>query len=352
MSCSPRDERPAQQGAPSRSSAASAARAARATSAKLQALRGAIAALSLSAMVGGASSSCGGGDGDGTGVGGALVGAGGASGSGGAGAGEMPERDWAAEADRLLSGPDWYRHAVFYEVMVRSFQDSNGDGKGDLQGLIARLDDLKSLGVDAIWLMPIMPSPFKDSGYDVADYAGIDPDYGTLADFEQLVAEAHARKMRVMIDLVLNHTSDQHPWFQASRAGKQGPKADWYVWSDAPNPPDNPCTTQQAIFGSSAWQYDEGRGQYYFHRFYAAQPDLNYRNPEVAQAQLDMMKLWLDRGVDGFRCDVIALLFESAMGCDMIDETRGYIEKMRALLDQHPGAVMVAESTDFNDASK
>jgi alpha-glucosidase len=261
------------------------------------------------------------------------------------------EKDWKAEADRLLEGADWYRHAVFYEVFVRSFKDSNNDGIGDLQGLISKLDYLKELGIDAIWLMPIMPSPFKDSGYDTSDYQGINPDYGTMADFDALLAEAHKRKMRVMIDLVLNHTSDQHPWFEESRASKTGPKADWYVWSDAPDPPDNPCKPQQAIFGSSPWTLDPTRGQYYFHRFYPSQPDLNYRNPEVVDATLSMMNFWLDKGVDGFRCDVIALLYESAQGCDFIDETKEYVRKMRGVLDKHPGTVMVAESTDFADAS-
>jgi alpha-glucosidase len=259
--------------------------------------------------------------------------------------------DRAAEARRLLSGPDWYRHAVFYEVYVRSFQDSNGDGIGDLKGLTSRLDDLKSLGVDALWLMPIMPSPFHDSGYDIADYRGINPDYGTLADFDELLAEAKKRDMRVMIDLVLNHTSDQHAWFQDSRSSKTSEHADWYVWSDTPSRPDIPCGTKNASFGDSAWQLDEPRHQYYFHRFYAQQPDLNYRNPAVVAETLDTAKFWLEHGVDGFRCDVIALLFESEKGCDMIDETRDYIRKLRALVDSYPNRALVAESTDFNDAS-
>jgi alpha-glucosidase len=259
--------------------------------------------------------------------------------------------DRAAEARRLLSGPDWYRHAVFYEVYVRSFQDSNGDGIGDLKGLTSRLDELKSLGVDALWLMPIMPTPFRDSGYDIADYRGINPDYGTLADFDELLAEAKKRDMRVMIDLVLNHTSDQHPWFTDSRSSKTSEHADWYVWSDTPSPPDNPCHTQNPSFGDSAWELDPTRQQYYFHRFYAAQPDLNYRNPAVVKETLDVARFWLDRGVDGFRCDVIALLFESDKGCDMIDETKDYIRQLRAVVDSYPNRALVAESTDFNDAS-
>lgn len=266
-----------------------------------------------------------------------------------ASAGQTVDRE--AEAQRLLSGSDWYRHAVFYEVYVRSFQDSNGDGIGDFRGLTSRLDYLKGLGVDALWLMPIMPTPFKDSGYDIADYQGINPDYGTMADFEEFLAEAKKRKIRVVIDLVLNHTSDQHAWFQESRSSKDNPKADWYVWSDTPNPPDNSCTLQQPIFGDSPWQLDPTRNQYFFHRFYAEQPDLNYRNPEVVQATLDVAKFWLDKGVDGFRCDVIALLYESKDGCDLLPETKEYIRKLRTVVDGYPGAVLVAESTDFQDAN-
>ncbi len=262
-----------------------------------------------------------------------------------------PAVDREAEARRLLSGPDWYRHAVFYELYVRSFQDSDGDGIGDFRGATSRLDYLKSLGVDALWLMPIMPTPFKDSGYDIADYRGINPDYGTLADFDEFLAEARKRGIRVVIDLVLNHTSDQHAWFQESRSSKDNPKADWYVWSDAPDPPDNPCGLQQPIFGTTPWAFDATRNQYYFHRFYAEQPDLNYRNPEVVKATLDVARFWLDRGVDGFRCDVIALLHESKDGCDLLPETKDYIRDLRKIVDGYPGAVLVAESTDFDDAS-
>ncbi|RYE88888.1 MAG: hypothetical protein EOO75_12775, partial [Myxococcales bacterium] len=262
-----------------------------------------------------------------------------------------PVIDRDEEAKKLLAGPDWYRHAVFYEVYVRSFQDSNGDGIGDLPGLTSRLDYLQGLGVNALWLMPIMPTPFADSGYDVSDYNGINPDYGTLADFDNLLAEAHRRGMRVIMDLVLNHTSDQHAWFQESRSSRDNPKADWFVWSDTPSPPDNPCKTQNPTFGSSAWELDATRNQYYFHRFYSGQPDLNYREPAVVDATLDVARFWLDHGADGFRCDVIALLHESAQGCDMLPETRDYIRKLRGIVDQRPGAVLVAESTNFTDSS-
>jgi glycosidase len=199
--------------------------------------------------------------------------------------------------------------------------------------------------------MPIMPTPFKDSGYDVADYVAINPDHGTMADFENFLAEAKKRNIRVIIDLVLNHTSDQHPWFQESRSSKDNPRADWYVWSDTPAPPDNPCTLQQPIFGTSPWELDKTRNQYYFHRFYAEQPDLNYRNPEVVKATLDVARFWLDKGVDGFRCDVVALLHESASGCNMLPETKDYIRQLRKVVDGYPGAVLVAESTNFEDAS-
>ena len=257
-----------------------------------------------------------------------------------------PEKDRAAEAARLLSGPDWYRHAIFYEVYVRSFQDSGTDGIGDLPGLTSRLGDLAALGVDALWLMPVMPSPFADSGYDVSDYQGIDPAYGTLADLDALLAAAHARGIRVFMDFVANHTSVAHPWFQESRQDRTNPRADWYVWSDAPGRPDVPCGNVPT-FGTSAWTLDPVRGQYYFHRFYPAQPDLNYWNPDVAQATLDVARFWLDRGVDGLRCDAIGLLYESAAGCDMIPETVAYIQRLRQLLDAYPDRAMVAEPTGF-----
>lgn len=258
-----------------------------------------------------------------------------------------PER--AAAAERLLAGPDWYRHAVFYEVNVRSFQDSDGDGIGDLRGLTSRLDYLKDLGVDAVWLMPIYPTGFKDSGYDIADYRAINPEYGDMAAFDDLVAQAHARKMRVFMDLVLNHTSDQHAWFQESRSNKTNPKAGWYVWSDAPARADiGGCISgQPAVFGPS-WTLDAARGQYFFHRYYPEQPDLDYRNPEVVAATLDVARFWLrDKGVDGYRCDVIGQLYESPEGCNLIPETVAYIKQLRAAIDETPGKAMVAEASDF-----
>lgn len=256
-----------------------------------------------------------------------------------------PSAEQQASAAKLLTGPDWYRHAVFYEVYVRSFTDTNGDGIGDFDGLTSRLDYLKDLGIDAIWLMPMMPTPFKDSGYDIADYRAINPEYGTMASFDAFLAAAHQRKIRVMVDLVLNHTASTHPWFQDSRTSKTATKADWYVWSDTPSRADVGCGTYGPQFGTEAWTFEPARNQYYFHRFYPEQPDLNYRNPEVVAETLDTTKFWLDKGVDGFRCDVIGLLFESATGCEMIPETIDYIKKLRALLDQYPDRAMVAEAS-------
>ena len=255
-----------------------------------------------------------------------------------------PTPEQQASADQLLTGPDWYRHAIFYEVNVRSFTDSNGDGIGDLAGLTSRLDYLKDLGIDAIWLMPIMPTPFFDSGYDIADYRTINPDYGDMAAFDALLAAAHQRKMRVMMDLVLNHTSSEHAWFKDSSSSATGTYADWYVWSDTPSRADIGCGTYSPQFGDSAWTFVPARNQYYFHRFYPQQPDLNYRNPAVVAETLDTVKFWLTKGVDGFRCDVIGLLFESATGCDMIPETVDYIKQLRAVLDKFPDRAMVAET--------
>lgn len=262
-----------------------------------------------------------------------------------------PSAERAAAAERLLTGPDWYRHAVFYEVNVRSFQDSDGDGIGDLPGLTSRLDYLRDLGIDALWLMPIFPTAFKDSGYDIADYRTIDPAYGGSAAFDALIAAAHARKMRVFMDLVLNHTSDKHAWFEESRSSKTNPKADWYLWSDTPSRADlGTCGPDIPRFGTG-WSKDEARGQYFFHRYYAEQPDLNYRNPEVVKETLEIARFWLDRGTDGFRCDVIGKLFESAAGCDLIPETVDYIQKLRAVMNEKSDRVMVAEPSQLDDSA-
>jgi len=202
------------------------------------------------------------------------------------------------------SDANWWRGAVIYQVYPRSFQDSNGDGVGDLAGVTARLDHIASLGVDAVWVSPFFTSPMKDFGYDVSNYRGIDPIFGTMADFDRLVARAHELGLRVMIDLVLSHTSDQHPWFAESRLNRDNARANWYVWSD-PRADGTPPNNWLSIFGGSAWQWDGRREQYYLHNFLAAQPDLNFHEPQVQEALLDVARFWLERGVDGFRLDTI-----------------------------------------------
>ena len=213
----------------------------------------------------------------------------------------------AAEA-KPASDP-WWKGAVVYEIYPRSFQDTNGDGVGDLNGITARLDYIKSLGVDAIWLTPIYPSPQVDFGYDISDYTAIDPQYGTMADFDHLVAEAKKRGIRVIMDLVLNHTSDKHPWFVESQSSRDNPKRDWYVWRDGKGP-GQPPNNWQAVFGHSGWQYDAKTGQWYWHKFYIQQPDLNWHNPNVAEAMYDVERFWIAHGVAGFRLDAITTLFE------------------------------------------
>ncbi|MET0314746.1 MAG: alpha-amylase family glycosyl hydrolase, partial [Hansschlegelia sp.] len=205
----------------------------------------------------------------------------------------------------------WWRRGVVYQVYPRSFQDTNGDGIGDLEGVRRRLDHLVSLGVDALWLSPIFPSPMADFGYDVSDYCGIDPIFGTIEDFGRLLAEAHARRLKVILDFVPNHSSDAHPWFAESRRGREDPKRDWYIWRD-PAPDGGPPNNWVSNFGGSAWSYDEASGQYYHHAFLREQPDLNWRNPELRAAMAEALRFWLDRGVDGFRVDVIWHLVKDA----------------------------------------
>ncbi|MEZ5883820.1 MAG: alpha-amylase family glycosyl hydrolase [Paracoccaceae bacterium] len=206
--------------------------------------------------------------------------------------------------NQMKKDPDWWRGAVIYQIYPRSYQDSNGDGVGDLPGIVRRLPHIASLGVDAIWISPFFTSPMKDFGYDVSDYRDVDPLFGSLADFDRLIAAAHALGLKVMIDLVLSHSSDQHPWFRESRANRDNPRADWYVWAD-PKPDGTPPNNWLSIFGGPAWQWDARREQYYLHNFLATQPDLNFHCPDVQAALLDIARFWLARGVDGFRLDTI-----------------------------------------------
>ncbi|SEJ44933.1 alpha-amylase family glycosyl hydrolase [Paraburkholderia diazotrophica] len=205
----------------------------------------------------------------------------------------------------------WWQRGVIYQIYPRSFQDSNGDGIGDLRGIDARLDYLVSLGVDAVWISPIYPSPMADFGYDVADYCNIDPMFGTLTDFKQLVDHAHRLGLKVLLDFVPNHSSDRHPWFEESRSSRDNPKRDWYLWRD-PAPDGGPPNNWLSRMGGSAWEWDEHTRQYYYHAFLREQPDLNWRNQQVRRAMNDVLRFWLDRGVDGFRVDVLWLLIKDA----------------------------------------
>lgn len=213
-----------------------------------------------------------------------------------------------SKIQQLTANPDWWRGAVIYQIYPRSFQDSNGDGIGDLGGIVQRLDHIAALGAEAVWISPFFTSPMKDFGYDVSDYCDVDPMFGTLADFDAVIAKAHALGIKVIIDLVLSHTSDRHPWFQASKAARTGPKSDWYVWADA-KPDGTAPNNWLSIFGGSAWEWNAAREQYYLHNFLTSQPDLNFHCPAVQDAVLDAARFWLERGVDGFRLDTINFYF-------------------------------------------
>ena len=248
----------------------------------------------------------------------------------------------------MQNNPHWYKDAVFYELSVRAFKDSDGDGNGDLRGLTEKLDYLQNLGVDCIWIMPIYPSPLKDDGYDIADYYNIAKTFGTLDDFKVLIKEAHNREIRVITDLVLNHTSDQHPWFQASRSDRNSPYRDYYVWSDD----DQKYKDARIIFidtEPSNWTWDEKTEQYYWHRFYASQPDLNYDNPKVQEEMLNIARFWLDLGIDGFRADAVPYLFErEGTNCENLPETHAYLKKLRAFMDQnYPGRILLCEANQW-----
>ena len=269
---------------------------------------------------------------------------------------------------------DWWRGATIYQIYPRSFQDDSGDGIGDLPGIIRRLDHVASLGVDAIWLSPIFPSPMLDMGYDVSDYCGIDPSFGTLEDFDQLVAKAHDLGLKVVIDQVLSHTSDRHAWFQESRASRDNARADWYVWAD-PLPDGSPPNNWLSVFGGSAWQWEARRRQYYLHNFLVEQPDLNFHNPQVQEAVLDVMRFWLQRGVDGFRLDTVNFYthdpelrsnpparetWTNLPPVNPFDMQRhvqsrnrpdnlAFVERMRALTDQFDDRMMVGEVGERGD---
>ncbi|HEU5404395.1 MAG TPA: alpha-glucosidase [Terriglobales bacterium] len=265
------------------------------------------------------------------------------------------------------AGP-WWKHAVVYEIYPRSFQDTNGDGMGDLNGITSRLDYLKNLGVNAIWITPFYPSPQVDYGYDISNYTAIDPDYGTMADFDRLVREAKKRNIHVILDFVINHTSDQNAWFKESRSSRDNPKRDWYIWRDGKNggPPNN----WLSWFGGSAWTLDKKTNQYFYHYFYSQQPDLNWRNPQVKKAMFDVVRFWLDRGVSGFRIDAVSRLYEdpnlhedpilpghNAYGdpniehkyTDNLPEVHDTLRKLRALVDKYPGnPVLISEADEPN----
>jgi len=263
----------------------------------------------------------------------------------------------------------WWKHAVFYEIYPRSFQDSNGDGVGDINGITSRLDYLRDLGIGAIWITPMYPSPLVDFGYDVADYTALDPLYGTMADFDRMMAEAKKRNIRVIMDMVPNHTSEQHAWFKESRSSRTNPKRDWYIWRDGKGP-GQPPNNWQSWFGHSAWQFDSTTGQYYYHHFYVEQPDLNWRNPEVRKAMYDAMRFWLDKGVAGFRLDAVSRLYEdpnlhddpilpgkNAYGdpnirhkyTDNLPEIHDVLREMRKVVDAYPGnPVLISEADEPN----
>ena len=247
----------------------------------------------------------------------------------------------------------WYRDAAFYEVPVRSFFDSNKDGIGDFRGLTMKLDYIKSIGMDCVWLLPFYKSPLKDDGYDISDYYSVLPEYGTVEDFEKFVEEAHNRGIKVIADLVINHVSDQHKWFTEARSGKNSAKRDWFVWSDTPDK----FREARIIFvdtETSNWAWDQVSGQYYFHRFYSHQPDLNYDNPEVREEMKNVIRFWLDKGLDGFRCDAVPYLFKrEGTNCENLPETHRYFKEIRAMIDrEYPGCILLAEANQWPKSAK
>jgi len=252
------------------------------------------------------------------------------------------------KSSNVVPDDRWYQNAVFYELSVRGFYDGNDDGFGDFKGLVEKLDYLEWLGVDCLWLLPFYKSPLRDGGYDVSDFYSILPEYGDIGDVAVFLEEAHHRGIRVIADLVVNHTSDQHPWFQESRQDRTNPKADWYVWGDDPNR----WSEARIIFldtEPSNWTWDPQREQYYWHRFFAHQPDLNYDNPEVQEAVLDAMRFWLDLGLDGFRLDAVPYLYErDGTNGENLPETHEYLKRLRKEVDSsYPGTVLLAEANQW-----
>jgi maltose alpha-D-glucosyltransferase/alpha-amylase len=244
--------------------------------------------------------------------------------------------------------PLWYKKAVIYELHIRAFYDSNADGHGDIPGLIEKLPYLQDLGVTCLWILPHYPSPLRDDGYDIADFYGVHPEYGTLADFQRMVDEAHKRDIRIISELVVNHTSDQHAWFQESRRDPNGPKRDFYVWSDT----DEKYKGTRIIFldtERSNWTWDPVAKAYFWHRFFSHQPDLNYDNPEVQEAMLDVMRFWLNMGVDGFRCDAVPYLFErEGTNCENLPETHAFLKRLRKAIDsEYPDKMLLAEANQW-----
>jgi len=248
----------------------------------------------------------------------------------------------------LKSDEPWYKHAIIYQVHVRTFYDSNGDGIGDFPGLDEKLDYLSDLGINTIWLMPFFPSPLRDDGYDISDYYSVHASYGTLEDFKKFLVSAHERQIRVIIEMVLNHTSDQHPWFQQSRSSQENPRRDWYVWSNT----DTGYAEARIIFLDSEmsnWAWDPVSKSYYWHRFFSHQPDLNYDNPAVREEMWNVMKFWLELGVDGFRLDAVPYLVErEGTNCENLPETHAILKELRHKLDeQFPGKMLLAEANQW-----
>jgi maltose alpha-D-glucosyltransferase/alpha-amylase len=251
-------------------------------------------------------------------------------------------------AQQAPSNPEWFKGAVFYEVLVRAFADSNGDGTGDLRGLAGRLDYLAWLGIDCLWLPPFYASPLRDGGYDISDFRAVLPEFGSVEDFVFLLNEAHRRGIRVITDLVLNHTSDAHPWFQQSRSDPDGPYGDYYVWSDD----DSRYADARIIFvdtETSNWTYDPVRGQFYWHRFFSHQPDLNFENADVQNAMIDTLRFWLDLGIDGFRLDAVPYLFEQeGTNCENLPRTHEFLKRCRKVVDdEYPGRILLAEANQW-----